>query len=440
MNLYEALRKPERSRIAFVGSGGKTTALFQLARLMAPPTIVTCSTHLGAWQVVNADSHYVIEHPGEVKEHASNVYGVTLFTGPKGEDNRFRGVDAQSLAELKDLSTRLGCSLLIEADGSRQHPLKAPNENEPVIPDWVDQVILIAGLSGLGKPLTHEYVHRPEIFSRLSGQAVNEIVNEEGIARVLGHSEGGLKNIPASAKKVLVLNQADYPALEINGLRVANKVKTHFSRVIIASLIEKKVFRVVEPSAGIILAGGGSSRYGKPKMLLPWGDSTIIRHISGIALEARLNPVIIVLGAVQQEIRQAVTGLPVIFTENHDWRSGQSSSVKMGLQAAPTETGAAMFLLSDQPQITVDLISGLIDKHQTTLSPVIAPRINGQRANPVIFDRITFEALMGLTGDVGGRAIFPQYPPSYLEWVDEKIMLDIDTPDDYEDLRDYASG
>ena len=435
MNLNQALRNVEKSRIAFVGSGGKTTALFQLARSMKPPVIVTCSTHLGAWQTGAADQHIVIDHPGELDRYSRQLEGVTLFTGPIDAHDRYLGLDRQSLDELGNLADRLGLPLLIEADGSRQRPLKAPNAQEPVIPDWVDRVVLVAGLSGIGKPLNDDFIHRPEIFSRLSGLAIGETVNEDGLARELTHGEGGLKNIPPNAPKTLILNQADDSQSEAAGLRVAAKVRDAFPEVIITSLRDEKIIRVIEPVAGIVLAGGGSSRFGRPKMLLPWKDTVIIRHIVETALESGLDPVIVVLGAMNQTIRQELTGLSVLFCENPDWESGQSTSVRRGVAILPPQTGAVLFLLSDQPQITVDLIQALIDRHQTSLAAVIAPRFHGQRANPVLFDQSTFRSLLALQGDTGGRAIFPQFPPQFLDWEDENILLDIDTPDDYEGLR-----
>ncbi|MBW7918094.1 MAG: nucleotidyltransferase family protein, partial [Anaerolineales bacterium] len=58
-----------------------------------------------------------------------------------------------------------------------------------------------------------------------------------------------------------------------------------------------------------------------------------------------------------------------------------------------------------------------------------------RRANPVLFDRVTFADLLQLKGDVGGRAIFHKYKVDYLPWHDETLLLDVDTPEDYERLR-----
>ena len=56
------------------------------------------------------------------------------------------------------------------------------------------------------------------------------------------------------------------------------------------------------------------------------------------------------------------------------------------------------------------------------------------RANPVLFDRVTFSALMKLKGDIGGRGIFSEFSPKYIHWNDSGLLLDVDTPDDHERL------
>ena len=81
--------------------------------------------------------------------------------------------------------------------------------------------------------------------------------------------------------------------------------------------------------------------------------------------------------------------------------------------------------------LTSAILSALVEEHSRTLSPIVAPLVAGQRANPVLFDRTTFPDLMSLQGDVGGREIFSKYPINYLTWLDENLLLDIDTPDEY---------
>ena len=134
-----------------------------------------------------------------------------------------------------------------------------------------------------------------------------------------------------------------------------------------------------------------------------------------------------------------------------NWEQGQSTSIRTGLsvleQASSLESrtsdpnsaadaGSAIFLLADQPQVEISLLEALMDQHSRSLSPVIAPLVDGQRANPILFDKVTFPLLKELVGDIGGRGIFHTYPPEYIQWNDHSLLLDVDTRSDYSRLID----
>jgi molybdenum cofactor cytidylyltransferase len=219
-------------------------------------------------------------------------------------------------------------------------------------------------------------------------------------------------------------------------MRIANRVIGQqgigqYDSAVVASLDQKHVWAVVGITAGVILAGGGSSRLGQAKMLLPWRGKPLVRHAAEAGLAGGLDPLIVVLGAENESIRQALAGLPVRFVYNPDWQHGQSTSVRHGIRALDEGVGAAVFQLADQPLVSADVIHALVQKHQKTLAAIIAPKVGARRANPVLFDRETFDDLQNLSGDSGGRAIFDRYPVSYIDWADENLLFDVDTPDDY---------
>jgi molybdenum cofactor cytidylyltransferase len=128
--------------------------------------------------------------------------------------------------------------------------------------------------------------------------------------------------------------------------------------------------------------------------------------------------------------------MEVQLLHNPDWQEGQSTSLKAGLRSLPPEVGGAVFLLADQPQIPAGLVRLLVEEHSTNLGLIVAPLVDGRRANPVLFDRRTFPILMALIGDVGGRALFAKYPITWVPWHDSAILLDVDTPEDYQRLLD----
>jgi len=450
ITLAKALRTESSPCMAFVGAGGKTTAMFQLARQIPTPVIVTATTHLGIWQIPFADKHIISDTPAALEEIEHGLQGVILVTGSIDKD-RTKPINENLLDWLHQFCGYHSIPLLIEADGVRQKPLKAWADHEPPIPWFVKQVLQVVGLTGLRKLLNDEYVHRPELFSRLSGLKVGEPITPEALIRVLEHAEGGLKNIPTAARRVALLNQADTLELQAIAHGLAQSLFSAYHSVVISNLKQEKIFAVHEPIAGIVLAAGESTRFGQPKQLLDWHGQPFVRAVSQNALDAGLSPVVVVTGANAEQVGAAVTDLDVKVVRNDEWKSGQGSSIKAGVLSLPPPSlpaspksfgfgggwegvGGAIFLLADQPQITPSVIRALIEKHAEELYPIVAPMVLDRRANPVLFDRATFSDLTTLEGDVGGRAIFHKHRVEYLPWHDDSLLLDVDTPEHYQRL------
>ena len=449
MQLIRALRLEDVPRLALVGSGGKTTALFALARQLLAQVhvhcvLVTASTHLATSQLPLADQHFTLNSLDDLTVLDDNLPGgLILLTGSLSEPERTDGLSPVLLDRLHSLAQNHICPLLVEADGSRQRALKAPAHHEPVIPPWVEHVVVVAGLSGLDKPLNGDWVHRPERFARLSTLSPGDRITPRALARVLNHVQGGLKNIPPNARRLALLNQADRPELQAVSQRMSESLLGPYHAVLVGSLAHTgkeeangkgAISAVYEPVAGIILAAGGASRMGSPKQTLLWRGETLVRHTAKLALAAGLTPVIVVSGYAADEVRTTLRDLPVRCVLNPNWEIGQSTSVITGLETLPEECGAAIFLLADQPRVPVRLVRSLVEAHSRELSPIIAPMIDGQRANPVLFDREVFADLLRLRGDVGGRGVFAQHNVEWLPWHDPRPLFDIDTPEDYERL------
>lgn len=443
LSLARTLRISSFLSVAFVGAGGKSTAMFQLARELSPPVIVSATSHLGVWQIPLVDKHSILRTKGDFQKFSPK--GIILVTS-EIEGDRTNGLDFEAISWLHEFCENNAIPLLIEADGSREKPLKAPGKHEPPIPDFVQMVVVVAGLNGLGKPLDEVTVHRPEIFANLSGLRLGDKITPEALIRVLTHPEGGLKNIPPNAFRKPLLNQADTPGLRAQANAMAKGLLPAYHSVVVASLKEESIHALREPIAGIILAAGEAKRFGRPKQLLDWRGEPFVRAVAKTALASGLAPVIVVTGAYADQVQAAVQDLPVQIAHNPDWDSGQASSIRAGVGPLPASppnpsdlgegVGGAVFLLADQPQVTPTILQALMEKHAATLDPIIAPMVLDRRANPVLFDRVAFPDLMKLEGDVGGRGIFSKHRVTYLTWHDDAMLLDVDTPEHYQRLKD----
>ena len=297
-------------------------------------------------------------------------------------------------------------------------------------------VVVLAGLSRIGKRLNEENVHRPEWFQKYSSIEIGGEITPQAITQVLTHPQGGLKNIPDGARKIVLLNQADTDVLAAKAQGMVKDILGSFDGVMIGKMVDEavEVRSFHQKTTGIVLAAGGSKRMGKPKQLLTYQGQPFVRLAAKTALEAWLDPVIVVTGAYHEEVEAALDGLEVRVVHNLAWEAGQSASVKAGLGEVEKEVGAAVFLLVDQPRVTPSLVSALVEEHARTMTPIVAPLVNGQQGNPVLFDRATFPDFETITGDAGGRQIFSKHKVTWLPWVDDSALMDVDTEEDYEML------
>lgn len=441
MNLIQALRIDPDSRVSIVGSGGKTSALTRLSMEWPTISLIAATTHLELKQTSLFPRH-ITWAPGKWLDNQIPV--TTLITGEEIiKETRIGGVHSELWPAIEKIASQNKIPVFIESDGSKKRPLKAPADHEPAIPSWVNQVVVSVGLSVVGAKLDEANVHRPELFSKLTGLAMGESISFAAIEKMLTHPHGGLKNIPDNARRTVLLNQIDALNDKTGIISLEKQLLKKFDAVVTSSFLNSKeedfrdeVVRVGEHIAGIILAAGQSHRMGKPKALMNWQGIPFVRACALTALSAGLNPIYIIAGKEKDRISAVLQDLPVVVVENLDWDNGQSTSVHTGIKALPDWIGGAIFLLVDQPQIPVTLVRKLVSEHSTNMASIIYPESGGRRANPVLFDRRTFEALLEVQGDVGGRAVFSKFPVHSVPWFEESILIDVDTPEDYQRLID----
>ncbi len=442
MQLSRALRLKPGLAVAFVGAGGKTSAIRRIVDEMSGElseelkyVLITTTTRLGHDQNDLANHHLVDPSddqmaalPELLEEHRS-----VLITGPDFEGKWIPPKDSV-ISELQEIATQKGALLLIEADGARGRSLKAPDNHEPVIPAFVDLVVPMAGLDVLGQTTQSEAIHRPELVAALLRSKKEIQIGPAELAAVIAAEDGGLKGVPDGAEVRVLLNKTADTATEPGGQVAQALLKNpRIQSAVLASVMEDDPVREAHGRVtGVILAAGGSSRLGEPKQLIEWRDHPLIWH--AVRAAEGLDSVTAVIGEQARELRRALKKEPVNIVENVDWEVGQSSSVRIGLEAVAEGAEAVVFLLADMPFVGSELVSAVVQRYRQTLAPLVATWAGGRRANPVLFDRVTFSDLRTLEGDQGGRAIFRRHEREFVEW-DDKVLLDVDTPEDLERLR-----
>ncbi|HEY60766.1 MAG TPA: nucleotidyltransferase family protein [Anaerolineae bacterium] len=186
--------------------------------------------------------------------------------------------------------------------------------------------------------------------------------------------------------------------------------------------------------AAIILAAGDSNRLGFPKQLLKWHGKTLIEFIIDKAIRTKLNPIHVVLGANYNQIVRTILRYPIRIIRNKRWQSGKASSIREGISSLPDETQAVVLFVVDQPYLNDSLINALLQIRLKTSAKIITPCVKEIQCNPVLFKRDTFEQLLMLRGDDGGKTIFKHFQVKWVNWKDNEVLVDIDAKEDLEVL------
>lgn len=189
-----------------------------------------------------------------------------------------------------------------------------------------------------------------------------------------------------------------------------------------------------EGIAALVLAAGASSRMGKPKPLIAWGETSLLRHVCGVALASACQEVWVVLGNQASALQAELGGLAVRIVVADDWQSGMSASLRAGVAALPASCSAALVLLCDQPHVTPDLIDQLIDarrEHRT----IAASSYGGTLGPPALFGPELFPELMRLQGDHGAKTLLTRDPTRVAAVPFPDGLRDLDTPADLENEK-----
>jgi molybdenum cofactor cytidylyltransferase len=195
------------------------------------------------------------------------------------------------------------------------------------------------------------------------------------------------------------------------------------------------------PTAGIILAAGMSTRFGRLKQMLEIGDSTILAMVIDAAVKSDLDKVVLVLGYQADAIKASLGGKllnsRIIAALNPRYHEGMSTSLKCGLMEIRDEFPSIMVLMGDQPLLSHEVINLVLRSFRSFDKDICVPVYKGKRGLPVCFTKRFYKEILDVGGDMGAREIIRDNPEdvSSIEVKDLESSLDIDDKSDFERLK-----
>ena len=186
--------------------------------------------------------------------------------------------------------------------------------------------------------------------------------------------------------------------------------------------------------AAIILAAGESKRMGKPKLILPFGEKTIVETAISHVRQSKVKEILVVLGSDSEKIEEKIKDLPLKITVNPEYRKGMLSSVHWGFNKLSKDIQAVLIVLGDQPGISAVVIDEVNDAYKRTNKGIVIPVYKKERGHPVLLDIKYRSEVENLDPNIGLRQLVYNHPQDTLEVEVENpsILQDIDNPNDYQ--------
>jgi molybdenum cofactor cytidylyltransferase len=186
----------------------------------------------------------------------------------------------------------------------------------------------------------------------------------------------------------------------------------------------------------IVLAAGGSTRMGRPKLLLEYRGVPLVKRAAQAALGARLGPVAVVVGSGADEVQAALRGTGAVAIRNDRWAEGMGTSIAAGVSHFEGDPAveALIIMLADQPMVDPGILKRLAQEQQREGSQTAACRYAGAAGVPALFARSLFARLMALPASSGAKQLLadPALRPTMIDFAGG--AADIDTPEDYRRL------
>lgn len=183
--------------------------------------------------------------------------------------------------------------------------------------------------------------------------------------------------------------------------------------------------------AGVVLAAGRSTRMGANKLLLRLGAETVLRRAVRTAVEAGLDPLLVVLGHDLEQNRAELGGLPCTWVPNPWFAQGSYTSLRAGFRSVPDSSAAAIVILADMPLVTSSMLRRLVDQHRRLSARLVVTDYEGVEAPPVLYDRSLYTELRAIEDPLGGKSLLSRHAVEAVRvGAPRRALADLDVPAD----------
>ena len=247
MELYRALGIKRGDIVAFVGAGGKSSAILQAVRELeesAMPVLIAPTTKMFVREAEMAGTVLICNDRHELRSKSAEMLdgqGAVVIGSTLLSKRRVKGVETDWVP---DLAPKNGVTL-VEADGARRRPLKGPAAHEPLLPDGATLVVAVGGVRALGGLVNEENVHRPDVFAELTGAAQGHTIDTRSFALAL---LAGLRSVPDTANRAALLTNVEPGQSMARASSIAHQLwRGGVSNVVLSSLPKEAPGRVWTP-------------------------------------------------------------------------------------------------------------------------------------------------------------------------------------------------
>lgn len=432
----------KKELIALVGGGGKTSLIQAVARAVPGRVVLTTTTRLGRQQVAEmavTTAVFTYPHLDALAQHLAQAHAALLVGVREGD--KVRGVPLALPAQLLQADT--ADVVVVEADGARLRPLKAPAAHEPAMPDGATLVVPVVGIDAVGRS-ADEVAHRPERVVALLAARGEEVTRDEPltaahVAAVLVDAQGGLKAVPAAAQVIPFINKVETAAQRAVARQIARAAlrEPRITQVVVgAAQRDPVVVEVVQRVTAVILAAGEGTRMGRTKQLLPWGETTVLGQTIRNVKRSGVHQVVVVTGHAAARVEEIAAAAGVGVVHNPDYATGEMlSSLQTAVAQLPPSAAAVLVVLADQPTVAPETMDRLLAAFWQGEREIVAPVYDGRRGNPVLIGRRHFAQLLALPPGAAPRDLLRREAVYLVEVDSASVLQDLDRPEEYERLR-----